>query len=326
MLSKILSLTIEHNVAFRGAYGPQVVNCFQKSYLWLLNTTFVHFSHKLSGLWIAFKNLIFDYWTQLYKNIKYLFPCCELLSKILSLTIEHNCPFWSPIFPRLWIAFKNLIFDYWTQPTLTGQWLHSVLWIAFKNLIFDYWTQLFLRIVRKGKSCELLSKILSLTIEHNPHFFFGMYSNVVNCFQKSYLWLLNTTHIFVISKCTMLWIAFKNLIFDYWTQRDFFTVAWIAGCELLSKILSLTIEHNILSLFASMTTVVNCFQKSYLWLLNTTKYSFVSNNQQLWIAFKNLIFDYWTQLSNLSLWKRKRCELLSKILSLTIEHNLHRNF
>ena len=144
------------------------------------------------------------------------------------------------------------------------------MWIAFKNLIFDYWTQrrYFPKIL--PRRCELLSKILSLTIEHNcnrPRLCSWL---VVNCFQKSYLWLLNTT----ILKCDLievvLWIAFKNLIFDYWTQRGVSGSLWPSGCELLSKILSLTIEHNLRAFQPQAEWVVNCFQKSYLWLLNTT--------------------------------------------------------
>ena len=167
MLSKILSLTIEHNILGNQCASLIVVNCFQKSYLWLLNTT--------------------------YMKISYL---------------------------------------------------------------------------RYG--CELLSKILSLTIEHNFEGFEDSWDTVVNCFQKSYLWLLNTTWVIWKRKQWLLWIAFKNLIFDYWTQRACGGFSLSRRCELLSKILSLTIEHNWLWRYSFQSSVVNCFQKSYLWLLNTT--------------------------------------------------------
>ena len=218
------------------------MNCFQKSYLWLLNTTHYLCAILRSQLWIAFKNLIFDYWTQP--------PSFSLL--------ERN---------RLWIAFKNLIFDYWTQPGFFSR--ISIL------------------------CCELLSKILSLTIEHNAEILL-LYERewVVNCFQKSYLWLLNTTPTASTRLYEWLWIAFKNLIFDYWTQQ----------------IVKLDKDEE----------VVNCFQKSYLWLLNTTDGCVVAVNQVLWIAFKNLIFDYWTQPKCRGYSTITGCELLSKILSLTI--------
>ena len=119
----------------------------------------------------------------------------------------------------------------------------------------------------------------------------------------------------------MLWIAFKNLIFDYWTQPIGFVSLFPLSCELLSKILSLTIEHNVLEFCLKCIIVVNCFQKSYLWLLNTTEQKNLAAAAQLWIAFKNLIFDYWTQLWRFCSQRRWSCELLSKILSLTIEHN-----
>ena len=169
------------------------------------------------------------------------------------------------------------------------------MWIAFKNLIFDYWTQPVLRTENFCPGCELLSKILSLTIEHNWKWTDGFLARVVNCFQKSYLWLLNTTCPHLLLYLLGLWIAFKNLIFDYWTQRCVLWYVLQEGCELLSKILSLTIEHNWLSGDNSAVQVVNCFQKSYLWLLNTTAPRGRIAARWLWIAFKNLIFDYWTQ-------------------------------
>ena len=172
--------------------------------------------------------------------------------------------------------------------------------------------------------CELLSKILSLTIEHNWKWTDGFLARVVNCFQKSYLWLLNTTCPHLLLYLLGLWIAFKNLIFDYWTQLDVLTPLIVPRCELLSKILSLTIEHN--DVFCDMyyKKVVNCFQKSYLWLLNTTDCLGIIPQCKLWIAFKNLIFDYWTQHTHNRTREDASCELLSKILSLTIEHNIGR--
>ena len=144
---------------------------------------------------------------------------------------------------------------------------------------------------------------------------------VVNCFQKSYLWLLNTTLKSNWYLSEPLWIAFKNLIFDYWTQHEIVKMQYYYRCELLSKILSLTIEHNSDGWMSECLRVVNCFQKSYLWLLNTTAKILLSLGHMLWIAFKNLIFDYWTQLAFGSEKVEAGCELLSKILSLTIEHN-----
>ena len=249
-----------------------VVNCFQKSYLWLLNTT-----HQEKGcighmLWIAFKNLIFDYWTQLQRMVTTPQMSCELLSKILSLTIEHNI---LSLFASMTTVVNCFQKSYLWLLNTTGednQYLPTGLWIAFKNLIFDYWTQQKSNPKHRHCGCELLSKILSLTIEHNNPRLAKWSTRVVNCFQKSYLWLLNTTRylksIFVIA----LWIAFKNLIFDYWTQPSTGNEVLYKRCELLSKILSLTIEHNSWTYYTYINTVVNCFQKSYLWLLNTTNY------------------------------------------------------
>ena len=151
------------------------------------------------------------------------------------------------------------------------KWKACELWIAFKNLIFDYWTQPLQRNGGKPSSCELLSKILSLTIEHNNNKITKQWKQVVNCFQKSYLWLLNTTGNGIKIGVGMLWIAFKNLIFDYWTQLIISQIVNKYSCELLSKILSLTIEHNFTRAKQHSKGVVNCFQKSYLWLLNTTE-------------------------------------------------------
>ena len=298
-----------------------VVNCFQKSYLWLLNTTWRFGEPMALRLWIAFKNLIFDYWTQPLSFGKPLTPCCELLSKILSLTIEHN-----------WEAHSR------TVVYVVNCFQKSYLWLL--NTTYPDISQL-------ASRCELLSKILSLTIEHNVCVCHWLSDKVVNCFQKSYLWLLNTTAPCYDSHRAQLWIAFKNLIFDYWTQHSLEIDLMDASCELLSKILSLTIEHNPARKRKLGELVVNCFQKSYLWLLNTTQayhqhrskivvncfqksYLWLLNTTGgveglcgagLWIAFKNLIFDYWTQPAVFLEVLCTSCELLSKILSLTIEHN-----
>ena len=144
---------------------------------------------------------------------------------------------------------------------------------------------------------------------------------VVNCFQKSYLWLLNTTGRHPVQRSERCELLSKILSLTIEHNSMLFILNTPCCCELLSKILSLTIEHNELNKLKKSLQVVNCFQKSYLWLLNTTQFGIKSNRNMLWIAFKNLIFDYWTQLigSRLSHWLS--CELLSKILSLTIEHN-----
>ena len=220
------------------------MNCFQKSYLWLLNTTDYPSTQNSQRLWIAFKNLIFDYWTQRNAPSISLSERCELLSKILSLTIEHNllgdfCNLNKVVncFQKSYLWLLNT-----TSKALICIWI--VLWIAFKNLIFDYWTQLSYNISPLHPCCELLSKILSLTIEHNWEVISAKTKKVVNCFQKSYLWLLNTTRNRRCRTFGGLWIAFKNLIFDYWTQHFWFPAALFLRCELLSKILSLTIEHN----------------------------------------------------------------------------------
>ena len=192
-----------------------------------------------------------------------------MLSKILSLTIEHNI--------RGKLEKTDIVVNCFQK---------SYLWLLnTTDSIAKRWVL----------CCELLSKILSLTIEHNPEREPRKRWEVVNCFQKSYLWLLNTTHLPLQKMVRTLWIAFKNLIFDYWTQPIYCSIELNICCELLSKILSLTIEHNSNSIFYWINWVVNCFQKSYLWLLNTTEVIPYRIRVQLWIAFKNLIFDYWTQ-------------------------------
>ena len=220
------------------------MNCFQKSYLWLLNTTRLADWELLPWLWIAFKNLIFDYWTQLEMDGRISRKSCELLSKILSLTIEHNVP--SPSSLSSWVVncFQKSYLWLLNTTRCTYAPYRPPLWIAFKNLIFDYWTQRCVLWYVLQEGCELLSKILSLTIEHNWLSGDNSAVQVVNCFQKSYLWLLNTTRAEEVFKIVPLWIAFKNLIFDYWTQQFGSRKACESSCELLSKILSLTIEHN----------------------------------------------------------------------------------
>ena len=271
-------------------------------------------------MWIAFKNLIFDYWTQPVSHRCHDQRSCELLSKILSLTIEHNVTLTPLLITTVVNCFQKSYLWLLNTTTAVRCRFALMLWIAFKNLIFDYWTQLALAKAENGFGCELLSKILSLTIEHNTNKQHTTRQAVVNCFQKSYLWLLNTTFGSGDYFCQTLWIAFKNLIFDYWTQHWCDSKGYVWRCELLSKILSLTIEHNDIKAYRAENIVVNCFQKSYLWLLNTTIWVKSQTLQGLWIAFKNLIFDYWTQQWHKNKQGSQGCELLSKILSVTIKH------
>ena len=122
-----------------------------------------------------------------------------------------------------------------------------------------------------------------------------MDTNVVNCFQNHYLWHSETTLIIYDAYLPTLWIAFKIIIFDIRKQPYQIQADANARCELLSKSLSLTFGNNNVSASAAECPVVNCFQNHYLWHSETT--------------------------NNYPYRKFKRCELLSKSLSLTFGNN-----
>ncbi len=67
-----------------------VVNCFQNLYLWLSETADGGSNTVRSMLWIAFKICIFDFQKQLRCYIILFVPCCELLSKFVSLTFRNS--------------------------------------------------------------------------------------------------------------------------------------------------------------------------------------------------------------------------------------------
>ena len=144
------------------------------------------------------------------------------------------------------------------------------MWFAFKNCIFDYREQHLKRNEFGEFGCDLLSKIVSLTIANNVFFVFKFCFFVVICFQKLYLWLSRTTNSNANNSRNMLWFAFKNCIFDYREQQIKARNKRKYCCDLLSKIVSLTIANNKGLITASTFSVVICFQKLYLWLSRTT--------------------------------------------------------
>jgi len=144
---------------------------------------------------------------------------------------------------------------------------------------------------------------------------------VVNCFQKLYLWHSETTCHLSFYFNVVLWIAFKNCIFDILKQRNVNAKNKGASCELLSKIVSLTFWNNSLSRLTCASAVVNCFQKLYLWHSETTLLQPYETWKELWIAFKNCIFDFQKQPSACVFVPIVCCELLSKFVSLTFRNS-----
>ena len=120
-----------------------------------------------------------------------------------------------------------------------------------------------------------------------------------------------------------------------------------ASCELLSFIVSLLFENSLWKEYETIMSVVNCFHLSYLCSLKTAASGGCRQPRGLWIAFIYRIFALWKQhgwwwehrphrlwiafiYRIFALWKqhfatyigdRKRCELLSFIVSLLFENS-----
>ena len=143
-------------------------------------------------LWIAFRFFIFVLQTQLWKEMKSVELCCELLSDFLSLFFKHNQ--WSRPRPpepvvncfqifylcssntthyitlykqsrcELLSDFLSLFFKHNSRRSISKA---DRLWIAFRFFIFVLQTQPLVILLFPSISCELLSDFLSLFFKHN---------------------------------------------------------------------------------------------------------------------------------------------------------------
>ena len=195
-------------------------------------------------LWIAFRFFIFVLQTQLWKEMKSVELCCELLSDFLSLFFKHNQ--WSRPRPP--------------EPVVT---CFQIFYLCSSN------TTHYITLYKQSR-CELLSDFLSLFFKHNSRrsiskadrlwiafrfFIFVLqtqlsdrgeiFGPVVNCFQIFYLCSSNTTYFENENHLAGLWIAFRFFIFVLQTQRGHHTQVDYRSCELLSDFLSLFFKHNI---------------------------------------------------------------------------------
>ena len=141
------------------------------------------------------------------------------------------------------------------------------------------------------------------------------------CFQNLYLWLSDTTLEMQFTSACLLWFAFKIYIFDFLIQPQIVVPGYIDGCDLLSKFISLTFWYNPSTLDMSASVVVICFQNLYLWLSDTTRNLELHWKDLLWFAFKIYIFDFLIQHKQNDKLNDKRCDLLSKFISLTFWYN-----
>ena len=115
------------------------------------------------------------------------------------------------------------------------------------------------------------------------------------CFQNLYLWLSDTTWLYMANNLRGLWFAFKIYIFGFLIQLQL-------------------VDHR-------LAPVVICFQNLYLWLSDTTERCRLLTCDQLWFAFKIYIFGFLIQLSDLVNQRLSCCDLLSKFISLAFWYN-----
>ena len=144
---------------------------------------------------------------------------------------------------------------------------------------------------------------------------------VVNCFQKLLSSWWRTTYQFKALLFRVLWIAFKNYYLRDEGQPTIFRISTLPCCELLSKIIIFVMKDNLPIVKRHYKAVVNCFQKLLSSWWRTTPERFVSNNTELWIAFKNYYLRDEGQQPPKNGFLINGCELLSKIIIFVMKDN-----
>ncbi len=144
------------------------------------------------------------------------------------------------------------------------------MWFAFEIYIFGILIQHGIRWRWSSFSCDLLSKFISLVFWYNILRFWYIYRAVVICFRNLYLWYSDTTSGSKVRYVALLWFAFEIYIFGILIQQILIKSLRSAGCDLLSKFISLVFWYNTIN--------------------STTKHS------KLWFAFEIYIFGILIQL------------------------------
>ena len=170
-------------------------------------------------------------------------------------------------------CFQKLLSSWWR--TTKKSFINSIvmLWIAFKNYYLrDEGQQLNLTFLYTS-CCELLSKIIIFVMKDNSTWFLLPVIVVVNCFQKLLSSWWRTTIIPFATSGLPLWIAFKNYYLRDEGQQFVAIKNHLYGCELLSKIIIFVMKDNNCYKSASLSQVVNCFQKLLSSWWRTTSFS-----------------------------------------------------
>ncbi len=220
-------------------------------------------------MWFAFEIYIFDILIQQKLEPEFLFLCCDLLSKFISLIFWYNHPEINESDYLVVICFRNLYLWYSDTTDLWGVPATLLLWFAFEIYIFDILIQLSANFPPDFASCDLLSKFISLIFWYNIDICLSIFA--------------------------MLWFAFEIYIFDILIQRKEFTIddllvvicfrnlyLWYSDttknripfnticCDLLSKFISLIFWYNKIKKICTPLLVVICFRNLYLWYSDTT--------------------------------------------------------
>ncbi len=194
------------------------------------------------------------------------------------------------------------------------------LWFAFEIYIFDILIQQKSTIQFWRRSCDLLSKFISLIFWYN----------------------INRNFRIKVS----LWFAFEIYIFDILIQQSVDGLSIKEGCDLLSKFISLIFWYNraqrqwsgyrlwfafeiyIFDILIQLgiydekaMNVVICFRNLYLWYSDTTSCRITLLYLRLWFAFEIYIFDILIQLRLSGYLCTISCDLLSKFISLIFWYN-----
>ncbi len=188
--------------------------------------------------------------------------------------------------------FISLIFWYNSEAQI---WLRSFVVICFRNLYLWYSDTTQRSKHWNVKGCDLLSKFISLIFWYNREVESDLRWIVVICFRNLYLWYSDTTVDHYLLQQPPLWFAFEIYIFDILIQLFAYLGEVGAGCDLLSKFISLIFWYNrcrrrqrwlelwfafeiyifdiliqLQAFCAGFRWVVICFRNLYLWYSDTT--------------------------------------------------------
>ena len=162
--------------------------------------------------------------------------------------------------------------------------------------------------------CDLLSKCIFDLLIFNRQITRNLQFQVVICFQNVSLIYWYSTFNCSFLPTTVLWFAFKMYLWFIDIQRVLPHLQHTISCDLLSKCIFDLLIFNTSCESTSGCEVVICFQNVSLIYWYSTIIHRLSNNFQLWFAFKMYLWFIDIQPIRKANGECSSCDLLSKCI------------